>query len=63
MVNVLDYYGAELITTIKSLTELAHRDCSIHIERANMHCQGITCTRSFDMGLKSAEGQNLECFK
>jgi hypothetical protein len=32
-------------------------------ERANMHCQGIACTRSFDMGLTSADGQKLECFK
>jgi hypothetical protein len=38
-----------------------HRDHSI--ERANMHCQSIACTRSFDVGLTSAEGQKLECFK
>ncbi len=28
-----------------------------------MHCQGIACTRLFYMGLTSAEGQKLECFK
>jgi hypothetical protein len=32
----------------------SHRDCSIRMERANMHCQGIACTRSFDMALTSA---------
>ncbi len=32
-------------------------------ERANMHCQGIAYTRSFNMGLTSAECQKLECFK
>jgi hypothetical protein len=26
-------------------------------ERANMHCQGIACTRSFGMGLTTAEGK------
>ncbi len=26
-------------------------------------CQGIACTRSFDMGLTSAEGQKLGSFK
>jgi hypothetical protein len=29
-------------------------------ERANMYCQGIACTKSFYMGLTSAEGQRLE---
>jgi hypothetical protein len=28
-----------------------------------MHCQVIPCTGLFDMGLTSAEGQKLECFK
>jgi hypothetical protein len=28
-----------------------------------MHCQVISCTRSFDMGLATAEGQKLDCFK
>jgi len=27
-----------------------------------MHCQGITCTRSFEAGLTSAEDQKLKCF-
>jgi hypothetical protein len=36
---------------------------SIHTERANMHCQGIACTRSFDMGLTPTRGQKLECLK
>ncbi len=28
-----------------------------------MHCQGIACISSFDLGLLSADGQKLECFK
>jgi hypothetical protein len=32
-------------------------------ERANMHLQGIACTRSFDISLTSVEGQKLDCFK
>ncbi len=28
-----------------------------------MQCQGFACTRSFDTGVTSAEGQKLECFK
>ncbi len=31
------------------------------LSRDYMHC--IACTRSFDMGLASAEGQQLERFK
>ncbi len=27
-----------------------------------MHCQGIACTRSFDMGLTSTVVQKLDCF-
>jgi len=34
-----------------------HRDRSIHIERANVHCRCITCARSLDMALTSARGQ------
>ncbi len=45
-----------------ALQQLNHRVLSIHIERANMHCQGIACTRSFYVGLTSAEGKKLECF-
>ncbi len=44
-----------------------HRDHSIRIERererAKMDCQNFTYTRAFDMGLTSAEGTKLECFK
>jgi hypothetical protein len=36
---------------------------SMSTERANMHCQGIACTRQFEMGLTSAEGKKLEYFK
>jgi len=36
---------------------------SIHLERANMHCQGIARTLSFFGRLTSAEGQKPECFK
>jgi hypothetical protein len=32
-------------------------------ERANMHYQGIACTRSYDMGSTSTEGAKAECFK
>jgi len=39
------------------------RDGSIHIERANMHSQGIACTKSFDMALITAEIQKQGCFK
>ncbi len=46
-----------------ALQQLNHRVLSIHIERANMHCQGIACTRSFYVGLTSAGGKKLECFK
>jgi hypothetical protein len=35
----------------------------VYIERANMHCRGNECTRSIDIGLTSAEGKKLECFK
>jgi hypothetical protein len=34
-----------------------HLDCSIHIERQNMHCLGIACIISFYAGLTSAAGQ------
>jgi hypothetical protein len=30
---------------------------------AYMHFQGMPCTRLFYLGLTSAEGQKLECFK
>ncbi len=32
----------------------------MHIERANIHCQGID---DVNMGLTSAEGQKQVCFK
>jgi hypothetical protein len=38
------------------------RDHSIHIDRANMHCQAIASTRPFDTGLMSAEAQNTRVF-
>jgi hypothetical protein len=44
------------------LCSMRHRDHSIHIERANMHCQGIACTRSFYLYLTSAEGLKLDQF-
>jgi hypothetical protein len=41
--------------------------CTLHIiiqmERGDWHCRGIACTRSFDVGLTSAEGQKQEFFK
>ncbi len=46
------------------ISSYPHRDHSIiHLVRASMHCKGISCTRSFNVGLTSAEGQKLECFK
>jgi hypothetical protein len=36
---------------------------SIHKEWASMHCLGIAYARSFDMGLKSAIGNKLDCSK
>ncbi len=42
---------------------IALRDHSKHIERANMHCQGITCTSLFYVGLTSSRGQKLEFLK
>jgi hypothetical protein len=37
-----------------------HIDHAIHIERVNMHWEGIVCTISFDMGLISTEGQKIK---
>jgi hypothetical protein len=48
---------------VQMIVNLAVKKGSIHIQRATMHCQGIACTESFDMGLTPAEGQKLECFK
>ncbi len=41
----------------------AHGDHSVHIEKENVYCQGIACSGWFDLGLTSAEDQNLDCFK
>ncbi len=35
----------------------------ISIEGAIMHCQSIACTSSMYMGLTSAEGKKIGCFK
>jgi hypothetical protein len=43
--------------------EINHRYCNINTQRANMHCQGIACTRSFEIDLTSAKDEKLECFK
>ncbi len=56
----MQYPWKDVETTYKFLN---HRYLSIQRERANMHCKGTACTTSFDMGLTSAEGQKLECFK
>jgi hypothetical protein len=40
-----------------------HSDCNICKERANTHCQGIVQTKSFNIGLATAVGKKLECFK
>jgi hypothetical protein len=36
---------------------------SKHTERAKMHCQGLACTRSFYIGLTSAEALKLKHFE
>ncbi len=44
-------------------------DCYVHIyislsiERANIHCQGISLTRIFEVGLATVMSQRLEFFK
>jgi hypothetical protein len=40
-----------------------HGDYNVCIERAYMHCQGITCARSFDMGLTSIEDLKPQYFE
>jgi hypothetical protein len=51
-----------------SPAEQSYRACKLldgemETQRENMHCQGIACTRLFNMVLTSAKGQMLECFK
>jgi hypothetical protein len=50
---------------IKQETVLYQSQETIEVimESANMHCQGSAYTRSFDVGLKSAEGKKLEHLK
>jgi hypothetical protein len=64
--NFFKYYKNSvnpLFTTLtKQLFSTLHREHRIHIERANVHCQGTACTRSLHMSLTSAEGQKLQCF-
>jgi hypothetical protein len=36
--------------------------CCVRIGRAYMHCQGTSCTKSFEVSLISTKGQNLEGF-
>ncbi len=40
-----------------------HGDGSIQIERDNMYCLGIACSRSFYICLTSSECQKLEYFR
>jgi hypothetical protein len=42
--------------TVQQQVGLVNRDHCIHIERTNLHCQGIARTRLFGMALTSAEG-------
>ncbi len=44
------------------LPPLVFPGVGIHVERANMHCQGIASDRSFDMCLTPAEAKEPECF-
>ncbi len=57
MTNAVAYYATELITTAQTMEMI------IDIERTNMYCQGIDCTRSFYMYWTLSEGHKLECFK
>ncbi len=41
---------------VKNICNKLAVDISVHTQCANMHCQGITCTRSLDTGLTSAVG-------
>ncbi len=40
-----------------------HKEREKEREREQTCTQDFACTRSFGMGLTSAEGQKLECFK
>jgi len=45
------------------LAMLHHRDYGMHTKITNVNWQSIACTRSLDIGLISAKGQKLGCFK
>ncbi len=47
----------------RALLSFDHRDNIRDTERANMHCWGIACTKSLDMGLTTAKDKKLDCFK
>jgi hypothetical protein len=52
------------VTSVTNLIYLKQLVLSyIHIRKANIHCKGVACNRSIDMGLVSAESQKLDCFK
>jgi hypothetical protein len=65
--NKTDFFFKMLlcITVMPAMSgiEKAHRDNSINTYRKNMYCHSTAYTRSFNMGLTSAEGEKLECFK
>ncbi len=50
----------QILLDKKFLSE-TYRDHSIHIERANMHSQGLHALDHFNAGLTSAEAKKLEC--
>jgi len=61
--------GHKVAVKVDSRNELIVREIEITSQRerervrANMHCQGIACSRSFYIRLTSPEGQKIECFQ
>jgi hypothetical protein len=47
------------MTTVRGIASRTHRDLGVLVERKHVR-PGFVCTRSFDVGLTSAEGQKLE---
>jgi hypothetical protein len=49
--------------TCEILDSVVRIEVTVYTERTNMRCQGMACTKSFDIRLTSAEGHNLKCLK
>ncbi len=61
--HYLDQDSSDLVPACLPCILTHHRDHSIHMDRANIDSQDNDYTRSFDMGLASAESQKLVCFE